>query len=169
MLMVASRAAGVVAIVIATAVAVADTLCRLQGPKGQWWWHYDVKTGIVAEEYPVFSVHQDGMAPMALLAIDEAGGTDHSYCIQKGLSWLNEDNELIEQMVVANKGVIWRDIHRREIGKAYRMDLCNVPCSAMLLFSARASLDASSFSRAAPVVWNRGNVFDGQDLESGRL
>ncbi|MFZ0035317.1 MAG: hypothetical protein WAK60_10080, partial [Sedimentisphaerales bacterium] len=27
------------------AVAVADTICRLQGPQGQWWWHYDVQTG----------------------------------------------------------------------------------------------------------------------------
>jgi hypothetical protein len=102
------------------AVLAADTICRLQGADGQWWWHYDVKTATVAEEYPVFSVHQDAMAPMALLAVDEAAATDHSSYIEKGLRWLNGQNELCEKMIKPDKGVIWRDIHRREIGKMYR-------------------------------------------------
>ena len=106
---------------IDTAVSAADTICRLQGDDGQWWWHYDVKTATVAEEYPVFSVHQDGMAPMALLAVDEAAATDHSSYIEKGLRWLNGQNELCEKMIKPDEGVIWRDIHRREIGKMYRL------------------------------------------------
>lgn len=106
---------------IDAAVAVAETICRLQGTKGQWWWHYDVKTGTVAEEYPVFSVHQDGMAPMALLAIDKVAGTNHSPYIEKGLMWLGERNELNEKMIVLEEGIIWRDIHRREIHKMYRL------------------------------------------------
>lgn len=103
------------------AVAVADTICRLQGPRGQWWWHYDVNTGIVAEEYPVFSVHQDGMAPMALLAIDKVAGTNHRSYVEKGLTWLNKQNELNVTMLMAERGVIWRNIHRREVGKMYRL------------------------------------------------
>ncbi|MCK4782709.1 MAG: hypothetical protein KAV87_03085 [Desulfobacteraceae bacterium] len=106
---------------IEAAVAVADTMCLLQGNEGQWWWHYDVKTGTVVEEYPVFSVHQDGMAPMALLAIDRVAGTDHSSFIEKGMMWLNRSNELNAAMVLHEQGVIWRDIHRREIGKMYRL------------------------------------------------
>lgn len=103
------------------AVAVADTICRLQGPQGQWWWHYDVQTGKVAEEYPVFSVHQHGMAPMALFAVDAVVGTDHRPYIEKGLVWLDGQNELNEQMIESDKGIIWRDIHRREIGKMFRL------------------------------------------------
>lgn len=106
---------------IDVATAVAETICRLQGPKGQWWWHYDLKTGTVAEEYPVFSVHQDAMAPMALLAIDKVAGTNHTTYIEKGLMWLNESNELQAKMILPQQGVIWRDIHRLEIGKMYRV------------------------------------------------
>jgi hypothetical protein len=103
-----------------TAVAVAETICRLQGPMGQWWWHYDVQTGKVAEEYPVFSVHQHGMAPMALLAIDETASTDHTKYIEAGLMWLTGQNELSLTMIQPQQGVVWRDIYRREIGKMFR-------------------------------------------------
>ena len=48
-----------------------------QGSAGQWWWHYDVRTGAVVEGYPVYSVHQHAMAPMALFELQEAGGDDH--------------------------------------------------------------------------------------------
>jgi hypothetical protein len=106
---------------IEAAIAVSDKVCQLQGPEGQWWWHYNVTKGIIAEEYPVFSVHQDGMAPMALLAIDEVAGTDHSHYIEKGLKWLTGCNELHSQMILPHQGIIWRDIHRREIGKMYRL------------------------------------------------
>jgi exopolysaccharide biosynthesis WecB/TagA/CpsF family protein len=102
------------------AVAAADTISRLQGPEGQWWWHYDVKAGKVAEEYPVFSVHQHGMAPMALLAVDEAAGTDHTKYIEAGLIWLTGRNELDLTMIQQEQGVVWRDIHRREVGKIFR-------------------------------------------------
>ena len=106
---------------IEVAVATAETICRLQGSKGQWWWHYDVKTGTVAEEYPVFSVHQDGMAPMALLAIDKVTNKNHSPYIEKGLRWLAGQNELQAEMILPEKGIVWRDIHRWEIRKIYRL------------------------------------------------
>jgi hypothetical protein len=103
------------------AASVADSLCQLQGPNGQWWWHYDVKKGTVAEEYPVYSVHQDSMAPLALIAVDEAAGTDHSDHIKKGLMWLSGENELGVQMISLENHMIFRDIHRREIPKMYRI------------------------------------------------
>ncbi len=103
------------------AVSAADTICLLQGPAGQWWWHYDAESGIVAEEYPVFSVHQEAMAPMALLAVDAAAGTDHSRYVEKGLSWLNRSDAVRRTMIVPQDGIVWRDVHRREIHKMYRL------------------------------------------------
>ena len=47
------------------ASACAKHMCELQGPQGQWWWHFDIRTGRVVEHYPVYAVHQDSMAPMA--------------------------------------------------------------------------------------------------------
>src|SRR5262249_36059941 len=41
----------------------ARTICSHQGNLGQWWWHYHSSTGRVVGRYPVYSVHQDGMAP----------------------------------------------------------------------------------------------------------
>ncbi len=51
------------------AIKCARRLCRLQGEQGQWWWHYNYKTGQIAEKYPVYAVHQDGLAIMAMLKI----------------------------------------------------------------------------------------------------
>ena len=56
----------------------AARMCALQGPDGQWWWHFDVRTGRVIEGYPVYAVHQHAMAPMALFAVQAASGDDHS-------------------------------------------------------------------------------------------
>jgi hypothetical protein len=117
---------------INSAITASDTICRLQGNGGQWWWHYDVKRGTIAEEYPVFSVHQDGMAPMALLAIDKAAGTNHIPYIEKGLTWLCRQNERNEDMILHNAGIIYRDIHRREIHKMYRLTRGSLSTAGLL-------------------------------------
>ncbi|MCH8302032.1 MAG: hypothetical protein IH912_04705, partial [Proteobacteria bacterium] len=67
----------------------AAQICRLQGDGGQWWWHYDARNGSVIEGYPVYSVHQDAMAPMALLDLFDAGGTDFAAEIREGLRWMD--------------------------------------------------------------------------------
>ena len=59
---------------LAVANSVAAAICTAQGEAGQWWWHYDGRTGGVVEGYPVYSVHQHAMGPMALLDLAEAGG-----------------------------------------------------------------------------------------------
>jgi hypothetical protein len=89
--------------------AIAGQIVRLQGEKGQWWWHYDTRKGDVAQPFPVYSVHQHGMAPMALLALKAAGGPDNSAAIAKSKSWMF-DNELQFTMVDEQAGTIWRDI-----------------------------------------------------------
>jgi len=97
--------------------STADRICELQGPLGQWWWHYNASTGKVAGRYPVYSVHQDGMAPMALFAAGLATGRDYNAAIYKGLSWIMGNNELNTDMVDTEHNVIWRNIHRTRIAK----------------------------------------------------
>ena len=101
--------------------ACAWRMCDLIGPAGQWWWHYDVRSGRVVEKYPVYSVHQDAMAPMALLDLVEAGGDDHSESIAKGLDWLESAPELAGGSLIDEQaGVIWRKVARREPWKLAR-------------------------------------------------
>ena len=99
----------------------AKRICSLQGKEGQWWWHYDWRTGEVIERYPVYAIHQDAMAPMALLALQEASGIDFSREIQKGLSWLEHSLELGgASLIDPEAGIIWRKVARREPGKLTR-------------------------------------------------
>lgn len=99
----------------------AERICRCQGPAGQWWWHYDVRTGAVVEGYPVYAVHQDAMAPMALSALKECGGGDFGEHTQRGLEWLESAPELSGGSLVDDaQGVIWRKVGRREPGKLSR-------------------------------------------------
>ena len=89
----------------------ADLICRVQGDMGQWWWHYDAPTGAVVRRYPVYSVHQDGMAPMALYALGKITGQDFSGPISKGLRWIYAENELGTDMREISSNIIWRRIH----------------------------------------------------------
>jgi len=102
------------------AETTAQRLCELQGPAGQWWWHYDVRTGDVVERFPVYSVHQHAMAPMVLFDLAEAGGTDRTAEIVSGLEWLETHPEVVEDLVSDRLGVIWRKVGRREPRKAAR-------------------------------------------------
>ena len=95
-------------------------ICELQGDGGQWWWHYDTRTGRVVEGYPVYSVHQNSMAPMALLDLQEAGGTDHSAEIRAGLRWLIEAPETGTSLVDPELALIWRKVARHEPRKLMR-------------------------------------------------
>src|SRR5262249_22970954 len=70
------------------ALRCAAALCSRQGPAGQWWWHYDHRTGELVERYPVYAVHQDAMAPMALFALEHAANIDVRSPITRGLDWL---------------------------------------------------------------------------------
>jgi len=98
----------------------AHRMCTLQGPAGQWWWHFDVRTGRALERFPVYSVHQDSMAPMALHALKRAGGPDHSDPVRRGLDWLACPPERDESLIDLAAGIIWRKIARREPHKLVR-------------------------------------------------
>jgi hypothetical protein len=106
---------------IACALEGAQTMCRHQGPDGQWWWHYDYRTGEVVERYPVYAVHQDSMAPMALFAAAEAAGTSFDGAIARGLRWLASAPELGGgSLIDRSAGLIWRKVARREPAKLSR-------------------------------------------------
>lgn len=109
------------AVALDVANRCAARMCALQGPEGQWWWHYDVRTGRVVERYPAYAVHQDAMAPMALHALREAGGDHHDAAIRRGLDWLAAAPELDGGSLVDEAaGLIWRKVARREPRKLVR-------------------------------------------------
>jgi hypothetical protein len=100
--------------------ACAKRMCDMQGPDGQWWWHYDVRTGRVIERYPVYAVHQHSMAPMALFALQDACGTDHTDATVKSLKWLASAPEIGGSLIDTQTGVVWRKVARREPFKVSR-------------------------------------------------
>jgi len=103
------------------AIQCARAICDLQGPLGQWWWHYDSMRGTVLERYPVFSVHQHGMAPMTLFALGEATQADFSPWIYKGLGWIDSANELGFNMEHRAGNVIWRCIYRPGLSRYWNL------------------------------------------------
>ncbi|SEO06972.1 hypothetical protein SAMN05216267_1016135 [Actinacidiphila rubida] len=110
---------------LAAADACAARICDLQGDAGQWWWHYDARTGAVIEGYPVYSVHQHAMAPTALFDLTDAGGADHGAAVRRGLAWMAGPPELAgtgrsEPMILDEDGVTWRKVHRGDPAKAVR-------------------------------------------------
>jgi hypothetical protein len=108
---------------LAAATTAADQICRLQGSEGQWWWHYDARTGAVIEGYPVYAVHQHAMGPMALLDLAEAGGGDYDEPIRKGLRWLLDPAELGgagDPLLLDDEGLTVRKVYRGDPHKIVR-------------------------------------------------
>jgi hypothetical protein len=106
---------------IEVADACARRICDAQGPDGQWWWHYDWRTGNVIEGYPVYAIHQDAMGPMALVALERAGGGDYSEAIGRGMGWLANAPELQGCSLIDDRvRMVWRKVARREPGKTTR-------------------------------------------------
>ena len=60
---------------LADALICANAIRALQGDKGQWWFLYDKRSSQVVNRYPVCSIYQNGMAPMALLALARGNRT----------------------------------------------------------------------------------------------
>jgi hypothetical protein len=111
------------AVALAAARRTGEQICRLQGPDGQWWWHYDARTGGLIEGYPVYAVHQHAMAPMALLDLAEAGGGDYDDAIRLGLRWMTAPAELgadAEPLILDDEGLTVRKVFRGDPGKIVR-------------------------------------------------
>jgi hypothetical protein len=93
----------------------AKVICEKQGQFGQWWWHYDSRTGDICRKYPVYSVHQDGMGPMGLFSMSEASGHDFTHYIEKGIKWIFGFNELNFRLIDYEKKIVWRSIAKVKI------------------------------------------------------
>ena len=93
---------------LGAALYCAKAICDAQGKWGQWWWLYDARRGSVSSRYPVYSVHQHGMGPMALFAVEEATGRSFREHIYRGLRWIYGPNELAVDMRDPEQNLIWR-------------------------------------------------------------
>jgi hypothetical protein len=98
------------------ALTTARKVCSLQGPLGQWWWHYNSDRGTVVSTFPVYSVHQHAMGPMMLFSVMAASGEDFQSSISKGLQWI-ANNELGTDMREMTVPLVWRAIAQTKAGK----------------------------------------------------
>jgi hypothetical protein len=99
---------------IAPARRAADRLLELQRPDGGWPWIFDTRSGRVVEPYEVYSVHQDAMAPMALLELSEATGEGrYRDAALAGVEWVFGRNDLERPMLDRGAGIVYRSIRRR--------------------------------------------------------
>lgn len=111
--LVAAGRAGHVADAGEHAAALADHLVRLQLDDGGWPWLYHSERAVVVEPYEIYSVHQDAMAPMAMIELTELTG-DRRYldAAVRGASWSFGANELGANLFVDGAGFAHRSIRR---------------------------------------------------------
>ncbi len=107
------------------ALRTGQAICDLQGPLGQWWWHYDSMSGRAVGKYPVYSVHQHAMGPMALFALGEATGRDYRQPILRGLEWIGGRNELNFDMRDRAHNIVWRSFFESKL-RGYTNELLGV-------------------------------------------
>jgi len=89
-------------------------LIAAQGPLGEWPWMFDVRTAQPTDFYPVFAVHQDGMAMLFLFPALEIGIDGIQPAIDRSLSWAFGANELGIPMYQNDPFVAHRSIERDE-------------------------------------------------------
>lgn len=95
------------------AIRLADALLEMQRPDGGWPWLFNAARGTVVEPYEVYSVHQDAMAPMALLALTDLTGDErYAGAARRGLRWGFGHNELSVNFYDAAHHFAHRSIRR---------------------------------------------------------
>lgn len=104
----------------------ARAICGVQGPMGEWCWHYDAVAGRVTSMYPVYSVHQEGMAPMALFAIGDATGENFDGPAYSGLDWITGNNEINYDMREQSLQLVWRSVFQLKMRSRASEALCFV-------------------------------------------
>ncbi|MFZ1290812.1 MAG: hypothetical protein WAR79_12025 [Melioribacteraceae bacterium] len=85
-------------------------ICEHQGKNGEWKWQYDSETGKIISHFPIHSVHQLALAPMALFSIQMASETDFSKNIFNSLNWLAENQKLYNQIIDKKNNAIWNKV-----------------------------------------------------------
>jgi hypothetical protein len=96
------------------AIATTERLLETQLPDGGWPWLFDAERGTVVERYEIYSVHQDAMAPMALLELWEIC-QDPRYiaAVARSLAWIEGRNDLGMKMIDRDYGLVLRSIRRK--------------------------------------------------------
>jgi len=98
----------------AEAEVLARHIVRLQLPDGGWPWLFDADKATVVERYEIYSVHQDAMAPMGLLALsDVTGDGQWRHAALAGLAWSRGQNELGVDLFDDASGFAHRSIRRK--------------------------------------------------------
>ena len=98
----------------AEAVRLADLLIELRLEDGGWPWLFHADSATVVEPYEVYSVHQDAMAPMALLSLSEVTHDDRfARAAVEGLRWCFGHNELSAHFYDSERLFAHRSIRRR--------------------------------------------------------
>jgi hypothetical protein len=93
--------------------AAADRIVDVQGPLGQWWWIYSVHSEQVIDGYPVYVVHQDSMAFLALAALQNIGEGSYEPALRAGLEWTMGPNELRQPLIQRDPPFFARAIQRK--------------------------------------------------------
>jgi hypothetical protein len=92
-----------------------EAAIALQGPRGEWPWLIDLRSGRPADWYPIFAVHQDSMAILFLAPGAARGISGASSAMRKSVQWILGDNELGERMVDDEPFRLYRSVERAEL------------------------------------------------------
>jgi len=71
-----------------------ERVLAFQGPLGEWPWMFDVDRGLPFDRYPVFSVHQDSMAPLFLVPAVARNVEYAAGALERSVAWVHGRNEL---------------------------------------------------------------------------
>jgi hypothetical protein len=99
---------------IKRALQCVQSLQKCQGSRGEWPWFYDVPSGKVLDIYPIFSVHQDGMAPAYLHHAVTHGHPGARESMLSSFYWILGDNQLGCSMLAKEEGMIYRSQARSQ-------------------------------------------------------
>lgn len=137
------------------ALLCADRLCQLQGDEGQWWWVYSphrIPASGPAVRYPVYTVHQDAMGPMALCTAGFAAREDcdpiagkpgaakpgaakpgagkpsaeqrYGAAIERSLAWFDDRPECATaELIDDRRGAVWRAVQHDDPDTTERLGL----------------------------------------------
>lgn len=92
---------------------LAGRIIALQGSKGEWAWHYDIRKASVVEWYEVYSVHQHSMSMLFLIPALDQGVRGASEAVESSLRWLLGNNQLGVPMYHADPLLFFRSQRRR--------------------------------------------------------
>ena len=93
------------------ALQCAKQLVANQGELGQWWHSYEVSTGNKARKYPVRSVNQGALVPLALNEVSKLAGLEVADAVEYGLLWTLGENELDMNLLDRERVVLWEGVY----------------------------------------------------------